>query len=390
MRSVYLDHNATTPLLPEVLEAMQPYYTEKFGNPSSLYRRGCEAHAALKCARESVAKLLGCQSTEVVFTGSGTEGDNLAILGSLSAGDHVITSRIEHSAVLNSFAYLEGMGVRVTRVPVDGQGRVDPQDVRRALRHDTQLISIMMANNETGVLQPVEQIGVIAAEADVYFHVDAVQAAGKVPVSVEKIGCDLLTISGHKIYAQQGTGALFIRKGTRLKPLLHGGHQEGGRRPGTENLPGIVGLGRACELALAALQDGTVEQLAAWRNKLEEGVLNSIEGVGANSREAERVSNTCNLYFDYISGEALLVALDQQGIAVSAGAACSAGAREPSHVLVAMGLANERARSSLRFSLGKLNSEDDIAYTLEVLPEAVQQLRRKSPIYRKSTAGSRC
>jgi cysteine desulfurase len=387
MRTAYLDHNATTPVLPDIFEAMQPYFTEKFSNPSALYRRGRDGHVALKLARESVARLLGCRAPEIVFTGGGTEGDNLAILGVASAGDHVITSAIEHSAVLNSCAYLEGVGVEVTRVPVDGQGQVDPQDVRRALRANTKLITIMMANNETGVLQPVEQIGAIAAEADVYFHVDAVQAAGKVPICVDQIGCDLLTISGHKIYAQQGTGALFIRRGTRLKPLLHGGHQEEGRRPGTENLPGIVGLGHASELALSGLQDG--EQLGKWRDTLEAGVLNSIEAVGLNGSGSPRVPNTSNIYFDYITGEALLVALDDKGVAVSAGAACSAGAREPSHVLLAMGLSNERARSSLRFSLGKLNSADDIAYVLAVLPEVVRQLRKRSPIYRRATAATK-
>jgi cysteine desulfurase len=376
-------------MLPEIFRAMRPYFTQKFGNASSIYRRGRETHAALKKARESVAHLLGCLSGEVVFTCGGTEGDNLAILGVVGPGDHIITSAIEHSAVLSCCAYLERLSCEVTRVPVDGQGRIDPEDVRCAVRKNTKLISIMLANNETGVLQPAEEIGKIATEVDVYFHVDAVQAAGKVPISVDRIACDMLTISGHKIHAQQGTGALFVRRGTPLKPLFHGGHQEQGRRAGTENVAGIVGLGRACELALAGLQDGTVARIRNWRDQLESGVLNSIEAVGTNGGRAPRVPNTSNLYFDYIGGEALVVALDEQGVAASAGAACSSGSREPSHVLLAMGLNHERARSSLRFSIGKQNSAEDVDYLLAVLPETVQRLRDASPVYERSVSGVR-
>jgi cysteine desulfurase len=384
LHNVYLDNNATTPILPEVLEAMQPYFTEKFGNASAIYSRGREANAALKKARESVALLFGCRSAEVVFTSGGTEGDNLAILGIVAPGDHIITSAIEHSAVLNTCTYLEKLGCEITRLPVDGKGQVDPNGVREAIRKNTTLISIMMANNETGVLQPVEEIGKIAAELDICFHTDAVQAAGKVSISVDQIGCDLLTISGHKIHAQQGTGALFVRRGTSLKPLLHGGHQERGHRAGTENVPGIVGLGKACEIASAGLHDGSIDRLREWRDRFESGVLKSIEALGINGERAPRVPNTSSIYFDYIGGEALVVALDEKGIAASAGAACSAGAREPSHVLVAMGLSSERARASLRFSFGKQNSVGDVDYLLAVLPEVVQRLRDTSPIYKRA------
>jgi cysteine desulfurase len=361
---------------------------EKFGNASAIYRRGREAHLALKRARESVARLLGCRSAEVVFTGGGTEGDNLAILGMVQPGDHIITSATEHSAVLNTCAALEKLGCEVTRVAVDGEGRIGPDDVRRAVRTNSKLISIMMANNETGVLQPVEEIGKIAAELDIWFHTDAVQAAGKVPISVDRVGCDLLTISGHKIHAPQGTGAMFLRRGTPLKPLVHGGHQERGHRAGTENVPGIVGLGKACEIAYTGLRDGSTNRLREWRNRFESEVLKSIEAVGINGGRAPRVPNTSNIYLDYIGGEALVVALDEKGVAASAGAACSSGAREPSHVLVAMGLGSERARASLRFSLGKQNSAGDIEYLIAVLPDVVQRLRNISPVYQRSRSSA--
>jgi cysteine desulfurase len=388
MHQVYLDNNATTPMLPEVLEAVRPYLAEKFGNPSSIYVRGREAHAALQDARDSVAQLLDCRRTEIVFTSGGTEGDNLAILGVVSPGDHIITSQVEHSAVLNCMEYLRDLGCKFTTIPVNGQGQVDPEDVRQALRPNTKLITIMLANNETGVLQPVEEIGKIAAESDAYFHVDAVQAAGKVPISVRRIGCDMLTISGHKIHAPQGTGALFVRSGTLLKPLFHGGHQEAGRRAGTENLPGIVGLGRACVIAAQGLADGTVERLREWRNRLENGILAMIDETGINGGDAPRVPNTSSIFFEHIGGESLVIDLDSRGISASAGAACSAGAREPSHVLLAMGLSPARARASLRFSLGKQNSAADIEYLLATLPSLVQRLRKLSPSYRQAVAVS--
>jgi cysteine desulfurase len=388
MRRVYLDNNATTPVLPEVLEAMRPYFAERFGNASSIHHHGQETRAAVERARESVADLLGCRAAEIVFTSGGTEGDNLAISGLARAGDHVISSTIEHHAVLNSCKHLEAMGCEVTYVPVDSRGLVDPHDVKGALRPNTKLITIMMANNETGVLQPVEEIGKIAAEADVYFHTDAVQAAGKVPIEVKRIGCDLLSISGHKLHAPQGVGALYVRKGTILEPLFHGGSHERSRRAGTENVPGIIGLGKAAELARQALERGDLAGMAALRDRIEQTILSEIEATGVNGRGAPRVPNTANIHFDYIEGEALVIALDLKGLAVSTGAACSSGAIEPSHVLTAMGLPPEIARASLRFSLGKQNTEDDVQFALDLVPQTVSRLRELSPVYNRTAVSS--
>jgi cysteine desulfurase len=389
MRRVYLDNNATTPLLPEVLEAMRPYFGEHFGNASSIHHHGQETRAAVERARESVAALLDCRASEVVFTSGGTEGDNLAIFGLARSGDHIITSTIEHHAVLNSCKYLaesrETTGCEVTYIPVDGRGLVDPADVKRAIRPNTKLITIMFANNETGVVQPVGEIGKIAAESDIYFHTDAVQAAGKIPIDVNKIGCDLLTISGHKIHGPQGVGALYVRKGTRLEPMLHGGSHERSRRAGTENVPGIVGLGRAAELAIAGFERGDDTKMADVRDKLERELL-EIEASGLNGEGAPRVPNTTNILFDGIEGEALVIALDLKGLAVSTGAACSSGAIEPSHVLTAMGLSRDRAKASIRFSLGKQNTAEDVDFALGVVPETVERLRELSPVWTKAAA----
>ncbi len=379
LRRIYFDNNATTPVLPEVLEAMRPYFNERFGNASSIHHHGQETRSAVEQARELVAGLLGCRPSEVVFTSGGTEADNLAIFGLVKPGDHLITSTIEHHAVLNSGKRLEEMGCEVTYVPVDGQGLVAPADVRRALRPNTKLITIMMANNETGVLQPVEEIGRIAAEADVYFHTDAVQAAGKVPLDVKRIACDLLSISGHKMHAPQGIGALYVKKGTHLQPLLYGGSHERSRRAGTENVPAIVALGKAAEIALRGLSDGSVQQIAKLRDGLQEAILAAVNAAGVSGREAPRVPNTANIYFDYIEGEALVIALDLKGLAVSTGAACSSGAIEPSHVLTAMGLRPERARASLRFSLGKQNTAEEVDLALALVLQAVARLRELSP-----------
>jgi cysteine desulfurase len=387
MRRVYLDNNATTPVLPEVFEAMRPYFSEHFGNASSIHHHGQETRAAVERARESVAALLGCRSAEVVFTSGGTEGDNLSIFGLAVAGDHVITSTVEHHAVLNSCKRLEAMGSEVTYLPVDGRGLVDPADVKRALRANTKLITIMMANNETGVLQPVEEIGAIAAEADIYFHTDGVQAAGKVPIDVKKIGCDLLSISGHKMHAQQGIGALYVRKGTLLQPMIYGGSHERSRRAGTENVPGIVGLGKAAELAKAGLENGEVAKIGQMRDHMERTVLESNEATGVNGGGAPRVPNTTNIFFDFIEGEALVIALDLKGLAVSTGAACSSGAIEPSHVLTAMGLRPDRARASLRFSLGKQTTTADVEFAVGLIPETVNRLRELSPVYNKTAVG---
>jgi cysteine desulfurase len=384
MRRVYLDNNATTPVLPEVLEAMRPYFGEHFGNASSIHHHGQETRAAVERARESVAALFGCRPAEVVFTSGGTEADNLAIAGLVEEGDHVVSSTIEHHAVLNSCKRLQERGIEVTYVPVDGRCLVDPEDVRRALRPNTKLVSIMMANNETGVLQPVNEIGKICAEADVYFHSDAVQAASKVPIRVKDIGCDLLSISGHKFHAPQGVGALYVHKGTTLAPLFHGGSHERSRRAGTENVPGIVGLGKAAELALRGFETGEDRQIAKLRDRLESAILEKVEAADVNGRGAPRVPNTSNIYFDYIEGEALIISLDLKGLAVSTGAACSSGAIEPSHVLTAMGLRADRARASIRFSLGKQNTADDVDFAIQLVPTSVARLRELSPLYNKN------
>ncbi len=383
MRRVYLDNNATTPVLPEVLDAMRPYFGERFGNASSIHHFGQDARAAVEQARESVAALLGAKASEVVFTSGGTEADNLAIAGLVSPGDHIISSRIEHHAVLNTCQHFEHSGCEVTYVPVDSRGWIDPEEVRRALRPNTKLISLMLANNETGVLQPLEEVGKIAAEADVYFHTDAVQAAGKVAVNVDAIGCDLLSISGHKIHGPQGAGALYVRKGTRLQPLFYGGRHERSRRAGTENVPGIVGLGKAAEVALHGLQRGEDRKLSAERDRLQAGLLDKIDEAGVNGAGGPRVPNTTSIYFDHVEGEAMVIAFDLKGLAVSTGAACSSGAIEPSHVLMAMGLTADRARASIRFSLGKQTTAEDVDFVLELVPQTVARLRDLSPSYHK-------
>src|SRR5438477_5819527 len=395
MRRVYLDNKATTPVLPEVLAAMQPYFGEHFGNASSIHHNGQETRAAVESARASVATLVGSRPSKICFTIVGTEGDNLAILGLVNSGltlgaakprPHIITSTIEHHAVLNSCKHLEASGCEVTYVPVDGRGLVDPNDIRRAIRPNTRLVTIMMANNETGVLQPVAEIGKVCAEADVYFHSDAVQAASKIPIRVKEIGCDLLSISGHKFHAPQGVGALYVRKGTTLEPRFFGGSHERSRRAGTENVPGIVGLGKAAELALQAFESGEDREIAVLRDRLESAILDSVESAAVNGAGAPRVPNTSNIYFDYIEGEALVIALDLKGLAVSTGAACSSGAIEPSHVLTAMGLRPGQARASLRFSLGKQNTAEDVAFALELVPASVARLRELSPLYNRKEA----
>jgi cysteine desulfurase len=388
MHRVYLDNNATTPVLPEVFEAMRPFFGERFGNASSIHHHGQETRAAVEDAREAVADLLGCSASEIVFTSGGTESDNLAIAGWVAAGDHVITSRIEHHAVLHASKHLEKIGCEVTILPVDDRGLIDPSDVRRALRANTKLISVMMANNETGVLQPVEEIGRIASEASVLFHTDAVQAAAKVPINVRQIRCDALSISGHKIHAPQGVGALYVKKGTRIQPLFHGGRHERSRRAGTENVPGIVGLGKAADIAKQALDRGDAQKMAAMRDRLEQGILAQVQEAGVNGEGASRVPNTTNLHFDHIEGESLVIALDLKGLAVSTGAACSSGTIEPSHVLIAIGLRPDQARASIRFSLGKQTTEADIDFALSLVPETVARLRAISPKYNKQVVNT--
>jgi cysteine desulfurase len=388
MNRVYMDANATTPLAPEVFAAMRPWFTEQFGNASSIHFYGQRARAALERAREQVARLLGCRPAEVIFTSGGTEGDNLALAGVLKPGDHLITSSIEHHAVLLTAERLRDRGIEVTFLPVDASGVVEPEEVRAALRPNTRLISIMMANNEIGTLQPMAEIGAIAQEADVYFHTDAVQAVGKVPIDVKTIGCDLLSISGHKFHGPQGTGALYIRRGTHPEPLFFGGPQEYQRRAGTENLPGIVGLGHAAEMAQAFVAGDGPARLAALRDRLEQGILTLVDEVGVYCGCSARVPNTTDLWFDHLEGEALVIALDLKGLALSGGSACMSGASESSHVLTAMGVVPERARASLRFSLDTSATDDDVDFALTLVPAAVAHLRELSPVYRRpATAG---
>jgi len=319
MHRVYLDNSATTPLFPEVLEAMRPYFIDRFGNASSIHHHGQETRAAVEAALDSVAALIGCRASEVVFTSGGTESDNLGIFGVLRPGDHLITSTVEHHAVLNAAKHLEASGCEVTYIRVDGRGMVDPEHVRQALRPNTKLISLMMANNETGVLQPIAEIAMIAADADVYLHTDAVQAAGKLPLRVSEVACDLLTISGHKIHGPQGTGALYVRKGVTVEPMIYGGRHERSRRAGTENVPGIVGLGRAAALAQAGFERGEAKRLGELRDRLEQGILASVEAAHINGLGAPRLPNITNISFDGIEAESLVIALDLKGWEVQRG-----------------------------------------------------------------------
>ncbi len=395
MNRVYLDFNATTPVEPEVLEAMLPYFSKEFGNAASIHTFGQKGRAAVETAREFVAALIGARPQEIVFTSGGTESDNHAIFGivgqSLSSASwgnpvpHLITTAVEHEAVLNTCQFLEKAGAAVTYLSVGHDGRVDPDSVRRAVRPETVLITVMHANNELGTVQPLEEIGRIAAEADVYFHTDAVQSAGKLPIDVKAMGVDLLSISGHKLYAPKGVGALYIRGGTHLRQFLYGGHHQRGLRPGTENVPGIIGLGRAAELARKSLAQDH-KKISALRDKLEQGLLARVPDSRVNGGAAPRTPNTTNLLFPDLEGEALVIALDLKGLACSTGAACSSGAVEPSHVLTAIGLPPEEARASLRFSLGRHTSAQDIDFALRVVPAAAAQLRELSPTYRREAA----
>ncbi|HMG87494.1 MAG TPA: cysteine desulfurase family protein [Terracidiphilus sp.] len=381
---IYMDANATTPLLPEVVDAMRPYWIEQFGNASSIHLDGQQARTAIDRARETMAEFFNCHDAEVVFNSGGTEGDNTALFGLLHPGDHLITTSIEHSAVIQAANKLANFGVQTTFVAPQPSGLIDPHDILRAIRPETRLISVMLANNETGVLQPVAEIAKIAADTGVFFHMDAVQGAGKVKFDVRQFGCHLLSISGHKVHGPKGVGAMFVRRGTPLDSLIVGGSHERRRRAGTENVAGIVGLAKAVELAMHSLEDGTMTKLAALRDKLEAGVL-ALPGTGLNGalpdgKPAPRAANTTNIWFDNLEGEALVIALDLKGIAVSGGSACHSGATEPSHVLMAMGLDKARARASLRFSLLKTVTEAQIDRVLQIVPEAVQQLRTLSPV----------
>jgi len=393
MSRVYLDYNATTPVEPEVLEAMLPYFGGEFGNAASIHTPGQRARAAVEAAREQVASLIGARAQEIVFTSGGTESDNHAIFGIVAqpilparsgeTGKHVITTAIEHEAVLNACEALEKEGVAITYLKVDREGRIDLEELRRSLRPETVLITIMHANNELGTLQPLEEVGRIAEQRDIYFHTDAVQSAGKVAIDVNELQVDLLSLSGHKLYAPKGIGALYIRGGTRLRQLLYGGHHQRGFRPGTENVAGIVGLGKAAEVARKLLKEDA-RRVSALRDKLQQGLLQRVPQSRVNGGASPRTPNTTNIIFPGIEGEALLIALDLKGLACSTGAACSSGAVEPSHVLTAIGLPPEEARASLRFSLGRDTTEQEIEFALQVVPAAVAQLRELSPTYQKS------
>jgi cysteine desulfurase len=392
MRRVYLDNNATTALAPEVCEAMKPFWLEDYGNASSIHWYGQRAKAAVEMAREQVAQLINARPSEIVFTSGGTEADNAALVGIVEAArsetKHIVTTAIEHHAVLHTAKALEKKGVQVTYVRVGPSGVVDPADIEHAIRPETVLVSVMHANNELGTIQPLEEIGRIAREHDIYFHTDAVQTVGKIPVDVEKLGVDLLSLSAHKVHGPKGVGALYVRKGTILRALMHGGHHERDRRPGTENVSGIVGLGKAAELAREHL--GTEgRRIAALRDRLEDGILRSVPLSAVNGDPARRLPTTTNLRFDYIEGEGFVIAMDLRGIACSTGAACSSGSLEPSHVLSAVGLRPEQARSSIRFSLGRFNTAEDIDTTLEILPDVVEHLRAVSPHYRTAVASPR-
>jgi cysteine desulfurase len=389
MKRVYLDHNATTPVEPEVLETMLPFLSAEFGNAASIHSFGQRARAAVETARESVAALIGARPQEIVFTSGGTESDNHAIFGIVeAAGGHdkqVITTAIEHEAVLNTCQALEKQGVSVAYLPVDRQGRIDLEALHRTISRETVLVTIMHANNELGTVQPLEEIGRIATEADVYFHSDAVQSLGKLPIDVRAMGVDLLSLSGHKLYAPKGIGALYIKSGTPLRQLLYGGHHQRGFRPGTENVAGIVGLGKAAEMASRSLTE-EAKRVSALRDKLENGLLARVPDSTVNGGRSPRTPNTTNILFHGIEGEALVIALDLKGLACSTGAACSSGAVEPSHVLTAIGLPPEEARASLRFSLGRCTASEDIDFALQVVPAAVAQLRELSPTYRNEAA----
>jgi cysteine desulfurase len=388
MQRIYLDHNATTPVEPAVLEAMLPFLSGDFGNASSIHTFGQRARAAVETAREQVAALINARPQEVVFTSGGTESDNHAIFGVVQAasasrpGTHVITSSIEHEAVLHSCQALEKNGVPVTYLPVSDAGLVDLCALRSSIRQETALITVMHANNELGTIQPPEILGQIAAEHKIPFHTDAVQSVAKIPIDVKAFPVDLLSISGHKLYAPKGTGALYIKSGTRVNQLLYGGHHQRGFRPGTENVAGIVGLGKAAELARLALGEDAA-RIAALRDRLEQGLLARVSDARVNAATAPRTPNTSNITFAGIEGEALVIALDLKGLACSTGAACSSGAVEPSHVLTAIGLAAGEARATLRFSLGRHTTAPEIDAALEIVPAAVSQLRALSPTYKK-------
>jgi len=384
MQRIYMDYAATTPVRPEVLEAMMPYFSAEFGNASGVYSWSRTAHQALDQARDTVAQILGAQAEEIVFTGGGSESDNLAVKGAALAyrerGRHIITSSVEHHAVLEACHWLESQGFEVTYLPVDGDGLVDPQAVKDALRPDTILVSIMHANNEVGTVQPIAEIGEILRDSKAVFHTDAVQTAGVLDINVDRLHVDLLSLSAHKFYGPKGVGVLYVRKGTKLTPLIHGGGHERRRRAGTENVPGIVGLAKALELSQQERETENA-RLQALRDKLIAG-LGAIPHTRVNGSRTHRLPNNVNVCFEFIEGESLLLTLDMRGVAASSGSACTSGSLEPSHVLLAMGIPHEIAHGSLRLTLGCGTTEADVDYVLQEVPAIVERLRAMSPLYR--------
>ena len=384
MRRIYLDHNATCPLEDRVLSGMLPYLKENFGNASSLHSFGREAREAVEKAREEVAQLLNAEPSEIIFTSGGTEANNMAIKGycwkNRDKGNHIITSSIEHHAVLNPMKQLEKQGFEVTYLPVDGRGRVSPEDLRKAITPRTILVSIMMANNEVGTVEPIKELVEVTREKGIAFHTDAVQAVGKIGVDVNLLGVDFLSLSAHKIYGPKGVGVLYIRKGRKIEPLITGGHHERNLRAGTENVAGIVGLGIASRIAREEMEEEG-RRLRELRDRLKEGIQERIPHIRINGDPENGLPNTLNISFEYVEGESIILNLDLQGVAVSSGSACTSGSLEPSHVLMAMGVPPVTAQGSIRFSLGKGNTREDIDRVLEILPPIIEKLRRMSPLY---------
>lgn len=387
MNTLYFDNNATTAVAPEVLDEMLPYLRELYGNPSSMHTFGGQLHKRIEDARARVAGLLGADPEEIIFTSCGTESDNTAVMSaveSLPQKRHIITSRVEHPAVLNFFKHLARKGYRVTLLPVNNQGRLNIDDLMKAVDEDTALVSIMYANNETGNIYPIKEIGKILKERRILFHTDAVQAVGKIPIDLKTLPVDMLSLSGHKLHAPKGIGALYVRKGTRFYPYIIGGHQEKGRRAGTENIASIIALGRACELAMDSLEDESV-CLKKLRDKLETSLLKSCPDVRINGDVSSRLPNTTNLSFEYVEGEAILLRLNEYGVCASSGSACTSGSLEPSHVLRAMGVPFTAIHGSIRFSLSRYNTEAEIDRVIEIMPDIIKNLRDLSPFGREKT-----
>jgi cysteine desulfurase len=384
MKTIYVDNNATTRVAPEVFEEMTPYFTELYGNPSSMHFFGGQVQSKVEEARERVAGLLGARPQEIIFTSCGTESDNAAIMSALQCNPerrHVLTTRVEHPAVKNLAAHLKREGCRVTELPVDRQGLFSMEEVSRAMTDDTAIVSVMWANNETGVIFPVEEIATLAKSRGIIFHTDAVQAVGKVPINLAESQIDMLSLSGHKLHAPKGIGVLYVRRGTRFAPFVIGGHQEGGRRGGTENVPYIIGLGKACELAATSLEEDKL-RVKNLRDKLENGLLEMIGNSMVNGDRQQRLPNTSSISFEYVEGESILLKLSDKGICASSGSACTSGSLEPSHVLRAMGVPFTAAHGSIRFSLSSFNTEEEIDYILEVMPPIIEQLRAISPFWK--------